>query len=120
MHYNGELRTILKYDNDLDLLHIYNKLLNINNKIYKKYQFELKDIRTVNPKYRGYETFCIKSDYEKKNIKLQIKINYFKEDKCLLDNIKVRLSGKNISSEELIDISNIINNVFKGEVENDD
>lgn len=120
MNYTGELSTIMKYDKELDLLHIYNELLNINDKIHNKYDFKLKDIRTVNPKYQGYETFCIRSDYEKKNIKLQVKINYFKEDKCLLDNIKVRLSGKNISSEELIDISNIINNIFKGEVKNDD
>lgn len=121
MNYNGELSTIMKYDSDLDLLHIYNKLLTINDKIFKKYKFKLKDIRTVNPKYQGYESFCIKSNYEKLTMKLEVRINYYKDEdnKCLLDNIKVKLSGKNILSDELIDISNIINKVFKGDCEND-
>ena len=115
MKTDDELKLILKYDVNLDILHIYNEILKINTDIFNTHKLKLKDIKTIKPNIEGINKSCIKVNYNRDKVELDVKINYFKEDdKCLLENIIVILQGEDVTPDELVSISNIIDNVFLG------
>lgn len=111
MNTKDELKIILKYNENLDILHIYNKLLAINTRIFNEYKLKLTDIRTINAK--EIQQSCMKANYHGDDVELEIKINYYKENcDCLLENIIVKLKGEKATNIELISISDIIDSIF--------
>lgn len=111
MNTKNELKIILKYNENINILHIYNKLLAINTKLFKEYKLKLTDIRTINAK--EIQQSCMKANYYSDDTELEIKINYYKENcDCLLENIIVKLVGDRTTNIDLINISDIIDSTF--------
>ena len=111
MNTKNELKIILKYNENINILHIYNKILAINTKLFKEYKLKLTDIRTINAK--EIQQSCIKANYYSDDTELKIKINYYKENcDCLLENIIVKLVGDRATNIDLINISDIIDSIF--------